>query len=230
MHDAMGAIVNAPGYPLLTHYRVDFEKYDLTYLEAAWHEESRMLWVVRDSGTHLIPLGVHPRLTEQASAVFAMSGAQDYFLLSNKGIRRIDLAHAKGEVSRFHWRLDRDGGIFKGGQRLADIGDVQTCVERVPLPKDADNAPLRFRESQVYDVRLLPRVAASELSLGDMIGLRINSECAAIEAGGSLLIPTRRVRLGETDLSLLMDRERAKLSRAESGPRPSPVAALDLFP
>lgn len=230
MHGAMGDIVNAPGYPLLTHYRVDFEKHDLAYLEAAWHDDARMLWVVRDSGTHLIPLGVHPRMAREAAAVFGMAGAQDYFLLSNRGVAPIDLARAKQEVASLQWSIGKDGRIFKGARHLADVVDIATRIDRIPMPGNPPGSPPRFRESQAYDVRLWPRADPSKLSLGDLIGLRIIAECAAIESGGSLMVPTRAVRLGAADLGLLMDRARAKLHRLPPASARPAAQSLDFSP
>ena len=217
MHAAMAQIVDKPGYPLLKHYRSDFEELDLTYLENAWHEEARMLWVVRKNGTHLIPLGVHPKMEVGARAVFQMEGEKEFYLLSNKGISQVGQARAEQEVSRLQWRYEKDGGIFKGHLRLADVVEVTTGVERTPMPKEdgeAENAALRFKTEPVYDVKLKLRVASSELSLGDLIGIRIHAECAASAHGGDLMIATRNVQLGEIDLGKLMDKSRAKWLQA----------------
>lgn len=92
---AMQAIVEAPGYQLLQHYKDDFYKLDKEKLERGWTAKSRAIWVVTPNGTHLTWIGQHRNQAQWVQATVNCGYKNiDIFLLSAKGIKRLNTQQA----------------------------------------------------------------------------------------------------------------------------------------
>lgn len=73
--DAMRAIVEKPD-ARLRHYTVDFYEHDRAYLQRTY-ATGMYGWVIRDSGTHLVQLGRHPRMNEELDAALHTGPSRD---------------------------------------------------------------------------------------------------------------------------------------------------------
>lgn len=117
----MREVVEAPGYHLLQHYKQDFYKYDRQQLLETYTPEMTYLWVVREMGTHLFPLYIDPRVTNEAKAALCIqSGAQELYLLGPNGLKRIDRSRALDELDRFDYKVTSNS-VMKMGRVMATI-------------------------------------------------------------------------------------------------------------
>lgn len=206
LHEQMAKCVDGPDSRLKYH-RDDFETLDLRYLENTWHPGARMLWVVRESGTHIVPLGIHSKMSEEGLAILDMADSEDapkeLYLLSLRGVTRLTDSQARSELAKIDWSLDRNGRIFHKEVAIADIVDVVDVVV-----EGEDNA--------LYaDVDLFPIFDVEELSIGELVALRIFAECAAIAVAQSLFVQTRFARLGENDIDTMLEGMRAEWIASE---------------
>jgi hypothetical protein len=126
MHQKMGAILKKPGFSLLTSYKDDFEVLDREILNAEWHAQSRALWIVREMGTDLVSLGVHPKICEWGKARLESDERQALFLLTQSGVKEIDRAQARAELGRYEWSIDPHGLISCKGAGIAHLVDMPT--------------------------------------------------------------------------------------------------------
>ena len=124
--EAMTAILEAPGYPLLTFYKTDFAA-DKLLIKSDWHPAMRMLWIVRESGTHLDTLGVHPRQNEALRVVIDHNQYNktidqvDCFLITAHGVSKITAERALTELKRLDY-LVQDGKVMDAsGIELASL-------------------------------------------------------------------------------------------------------------
>ena len=111
----MRAIVEAPGYPLLTDYRQDFYTYDKAVIEREWHGHARFLWVVRQYGTELVPLGAHPGQVDYGLAALGQARRNTdakIYLITAAGLEEVDRARAEAEVHRVDYTIKADMVAF----------------------------------------------------------------------------------------------------------------------
>lgn len=195
MHAKMARIVNAPGYPLLKDYRRDFEVLDLDILRAQWHGEGRALWIVREMGTDIVNLGVHPKSSEHGKAVLGMGGAKQCYLLTPRRITQIDQARAAGELKSFEWSIDQ-GRISRKGQPVADLIELRTAYAQDP------------KSRIVADIRLEPLRPVEKLSHPEIMGLFEFVRCEAINQSQSLFCVPRSVTLDGRDMFGILDQKR----------------------
>lgn len=204
MHEAMAKIVDAPGYPLLKSYRKDFEVYDRQLLEASWHREGRALWVVREMGTHLINLGVHPKSSEEGRCLLGGGDRKaEYYLLTPKRVARIDAVRADTELKTFSWSM-RDDVICRAGEPIAFIqsfsaGHVQDPKSRL-----------------VADAKLSALKDPSRLTHAESAGLLQFLQAESVERAQSLFCALRSATYGGVDLYALHEQRRAEWLRDEA--------------
>jgi hypothetical protein len=168
--EAMKAIVEAPGCRL-KHYTVDFYKYDRQYL-ANTRAIGRYVWILRDSGTHLIRVGVHARACTEIDAAFSCgSDAFDVYLIDmdRVSIQPITEARARGLGNQLQY-VTKDGTVSKAGLALAWM--------RVDFTPWSDG---RAPQGIVKITRV-----AQNLSKGDLIALVQIAQCEVIERSQSL--------------------------------------------
>lgn len=125
--EAMRAIVEAPGFTRLTHYKQDFYEYDKNHLEHWWHPEAQAIWIVRECGTHLNFIGSHQRAIEQVEASLGITGADDFVShVTSKGIRKVTKDQALW-IGRQLVYSSRNGALLLRGK---PIGTVHVETER----------------------------------------------------------------------------------------------------
>ncbi len=123
---AMSAILDAPGYPLLKFYKFDFANNKLQ-IQSEWHPAMRMLWIVRECGTHLGTMGVHARGNEELRVVidnFKYNEALnllDCFLITGQGVSKVTADYALNELKRLDY-VTRDEKVMDAtGVELASF-------------------------------------------------------------------------------------------------------------
>lgn len=193
MFDKMAAVVSAPNYPLLKHHRRDFEVHDKQFLDNAWSPDSKMLWIVRESGTTLTALGMCKEVSDWGRAAIDAGGDMEFHLADQRGLSRISKDKALSELGIYQWR-NLSGRICKGTRALADLADIN--LQRV--------------DNRLWAETKLASVTKPEaLTLGDAIGLLQMSELAAISKAGTFFCQTKSVLLDGQDLHALVDAKRA---------------------
>ncbi|MDZ4123650.1 MAG: hypothetical protein U1E02_05660 [Hydrogenophaga sp.] len=164
LFERMREVVEAPGYHLLRHYKQDFYKYDRQQLVDSFTPDMSYLWVVREMGTHLFPLYIDPRITNEAHAALSLqSSAQDIFIVGPNGLKKIELQRALDELKHYDYKVGLQG-VFKMGRLLAEI-DV-----KVVWTDSRQKGEVEYR-SELPIVALTPRdrIALQRIALGQVI-------------------------------------------------------------
>lgn len=189
MFDAMKAIVDSPDCRL-QHYRDDFFKCDRGYL-ARTHATGRYVWVLRNSGTHLIQIGAHERNYEELDAALHAGGnACDIYLIDSArvSVTKIDAAKAREIGKRLDY-VTRNGVVSKDGRAIA-------CIEITLTPWSHGKPPQGIVRMTSTD---------AQLSKGDLIALRQIAEWEVIGRTQSLFTRTQTSTLDGTEISDLID-------------------------
>ena len=191
LFERMREVVEAPGYQLLQHYKQDFYKYDRQHLVESFTPDMTYLWVVREMGTHLFPLYIDPRITNEAHAALSMqSSAQDIFIVGPKGLKKIELQRALDELKHYDYKVVLQG-VFKMGRLLAQI-DV-----RVVWEQSRQKGECEYR-SELPIASLTPRdrVALQRIALGQVINKSdsLFTPCKVMTFNGISLVPDTRAQ------------------------------------
>lgn len=159
----MCKVVEAPGYPLLQHYKQDLYKYDRQQLLETYTPEMTYLWVVREMGTHLFPLYIDPRVTNEAkAALHIQSGGQELYLLGPNGLKRIDRSRALDELDRFDYKVTSNS-VMKMGRVMATI-DTRLVWDKSRLHGEvAYDSQLPFISLTARDRVALLRIALEQV-------------------------------------------------------------------
>jgi len=185
--DAMRQIVEAPGYPYLQHYKVDFEKYDREILQAQWAPGNRWLWVVRTMGTHLGRLGVHPKLNEMLEAALDSESAKAVYLVEGTSVKEITESKARDLLKQFDYRV-QNGVVHRGHGTDSGIASFTVTLH----PWRGDQRP----HGTVSFVGKL----ADKLTLGDLVALAQIAGAEVVRESQSLLMPVKAVTYNDEDL------------------------------
>ena len=118
--NAMKAVIEAEGYQYLKHYRQDFYEIDRDYLVQTYTRQARYLWVVRESGTHLVNLGVHPKMSEAVEAVFSLTSDLETYIVEDDFVRNVSMKHARQALSEFRYGV-KDDLVSLDGMPLARL-------------------------------------------------------------------------------------------------------------
>lgn len=78
--EAMRSVIEGPD-ARLKHYKVDFYEHDHAYLQRTY-ATGLYGWVIRESGTHLVQLGRHPRMNEELDAALKTGPSRNGTYLS----------------------------------------------------------------------------------------------------------------------------------------------------
>ena len=206
-------IVSAPDC-VLQHYRQDFFKFDFEYLERTIAPGVQYLWILRDNGTHLVRLGVHPRMNSELEAVFELNAfnrlqvyhicvGQDLSAPASAVIRRctkrpVDL------LSRYDYTVDDNGTVRGPGGVLASA--------LISGPRWGDGG---FH----VDVAFTAHRPSNLQGLADLIALGQIAGCLATEISGSLFTKNGVITLDGADLYADIDQARSDLAnRIASAP------------
>lgn len=191
----MREVVEAPGYHLLQHYKQDFYKYDRQQLLETYTPEMTYLWVVREMGTHLFPLYIDPRVTNEAKAALCIQpGAQELYLLGPNGLKRIDRSRALDELDRFDYKVTSNS-VMKMGRVMATIDT------RLVWNKSRLHGEVAY-DSQLPIISLTARdrVALLRIALGQVISQSdsLFTPCKVVTFNRINLIPEMRAQEEES--------------------------------
>ena len=181
--EAMREVVEAPGYPYLNHYKVDFYKYDFDHIMRTYTTGVRYLWVVRDCGTHLLNLGVHAKMTEEIKAVFSLFSECAIYIVDKDKVKEITLEHAKFEIERSDYQL-KNGVVYSRGTILATL--------KVKM------LPQRYCQEREYGVDYSSM--ARYLTAKDLLALLQIARCEVVEKAQTFFAKSGPVTLDGHDL------------------------------
>lgn len=185
--DAMRKIVEAPGYPYLQHYKVDFEKYDREILQAQWAPGNRYLWVVRTMGTHLGRLGVHPKLDEMLIAALDTESQKAIYLVEGTSVKEVTLAKARDLLKHLDYRVV-GGVVHRGHGEASGIASFKVTLH----PWRGDERP--------YGSVGFSGKPADQLTLGDLVALAQIASAEVVREAQSLMMPVKAVTYNDEDL------------------------------
>lgn len=99
----MKSIVEQPGSPFLQSYKNDFYTHDHEVISKDLHPGRRFIWVLGPNGTHLTPIGIHPKQNEWALATIhngltATAAGVAIYLITTNGVTELTPARAKQEI------------------------------------------------------------------------------------------------------------------------------------
>ncbi|MCX4150011.1 MULTISPECIES: hypothetical protein [Paraburkholderia] len=188
--DAMRGIVEKPD-ARLKHYTVDFYEHDRAYLQRTY-ATGQYGWVVRESGTHLVQLGRHPRMNEELDAALRVGPSRDCYLIDARAGTVMEVTEAKlrEEMSRFTY-VTGTHVVGKNGRTIAMMDVSMSPWAHANPPQGI----VRFRSLDVplthEDLVALAQIGASEV----------------IRVSHSLLTGTQTLELdGENLLDLIEQR------------------------
>lgn len=113
--EAMAAFL-ASAKELLVSYRDDFFVSDRRILKNTWFPGVRYLWYVREAGTSLALLGIHPKLTDQAQAIVeACEGTKHaIFLVEGGRLKAVTRERALSLIGECKASYDDNRVVYKG--------------------------------------------------------------------------------------------------------------------
>lgn len=191
-------IVEAPGC-ILQSYKQDFYKHDVAYIQRTIAPLTRYIFIMRESGTHLVRLGVHHKMHEEAQAAVNVGSRYDAYLITVSDpddaakIERLDKAGIARHLAHYDFTV-KDGHVFRKGTKLAQVL-VSTSYR---------DDPKAFVDYFMAEKTGRPR------ELADLVALGLIAECEAIVAAQSFWIRVGKARIDELDLYDLIESERAK--------------------
>lgn len=130
--EQMRAIVEADDC-LLRGFKQDFYQFDLLHLTKTGTVGGRYVWVIRENGTHLASLSLHPKLTEFVECALDMKEALQVFEITlqkdgSATIKSISIEKARGLLRHQHYEFE--GRHIKRGGRLIALVDIETLYNR----------------------------------------------------------------------------------------------------
>ncbi|RQQ77927.1 hypothetical protein DF134_36355 [Burkholderia stagnalis] len=183
----MSRIIDGPDNRL-QHYRQDFFTHDRAYLERTL-ASGTYGWVVRQSGTHLVQLGRHPKMHEELAAALELTHDLDCYLVdaTRASVTRVSSARLREQLGQLQYTV-AGAGVRRGESRIASI-DVQLT-------------PWSHGESPKGVVGF--ESADATLSLDDLVALAQIAQCEVIGKSQSLFTGTRSISLDGKDLHELI--------------------------
>lgn len=126
-YDRMKAIIESPDC-VLSGYEVDFYDFDRLHLESTGTVGGRYVWVVRQNGTHLASIGLHPKMTEFVDCALDMKEPLQVYELTlladgDALIKSITVAKAKELIKQSSF--DFNGRHVKQKGQLIALVDVE---------------------------------------------------------------------------------------------------------
>lgn len=191
---AMRSVIESPGYPYLKHYQQDFYEHDRRFMERNYTSEASYLWIVRECGTHLIPLGVHAKMCDEGCAAMSMSGPSDLFLVKRGQIKKLVRDEALRLLRDFRYRIE-GGSVIDARGFLASFSISMSAWSAGPVKGT---------------VRYHTGASTRSLSFGEWIALAQIAECEVIRSSQSLFTPTETILLDGADLRELIAQHRAE--------------------
>lgn len=182
--EAMVDVVSQPGCSYLTSYKQDLYKYDFEKLMTTHTLGTRYLWIVREMGTHLITLGVHPKLNEEIDAVLSLHRDCVIFLVQDAQLKEISRERAAMEAKRFDYTV-KNGFVYNASGPLASV-----YVRPVPRYCNGERAYGVYLE-MCPDALLQPK---------DVMALVQIAQCETIKTAHSFFVKINEILLNEHDI------------------------------
>jgi hypothetical protein len=194
----MVAIVEQPGYPLLTHYKVDFYTYDRDEILREASPGARFLWVIRESGTHLQRIGVHNQSNEAAMAGIHAGKTSsklgcELYLIEGDGLKKVNEVQAIAAMKRMEFTIRGNDVIDSKGQIVASMD-----VEAYRKPIDANNYTN-------VNFQLNSNRSVSELKYAVVAALRTIAIDESVSRCQSLFVRVESITIDGQDISDAMD-------------------------
>ena len=125
MYEAMRSIIEAPGYPFLTHYKDDFYKLDRAYILSTYTPNMPYFWVVRETGTDLVMAGLsqHHHDTIDA-AIHCCGGNCEMYFIQNGKLRRMTKETMREALKKYSYAL-QDSVIYADSKAIGSVHDIQ---------------------------------------------------------------------------------------------------------
>jgi hypothetical protein len=177
LFEKMRAVVEAPGYPLLQHYKQDFYQHDRKTLRETYAPGMSYLWVVRSHGTDLEPLHIDPRDSERALVALKYDDEARCYVVSEAGVREVSRQQAKDRLAKFDYEV-RNGFVMKNGNVNLGFVEVQSVLGR-----GQRKVTVHFHSS----------TARASLTERDLVALRRIAVGQAIMQSQSLFVPCMEV-------------------------------------
>ncbi len=182
---AMCAIVEAPGYPLLKHYKDDLYTIDRELLASNWCEASRAIWVVTPNGTHLSFVGHHARQIDDVKAMIYCGYSQiEIYRLHARGIQRITAEQALEDAKKLDFQLKVNEVTDALGNTIAHMSSSQ----------------IGFMHNTKKRVHFEPGIAFTG-SHSQLLALRIIANQASIVEARSLFVAVDFITVGDAILT-----------------------------
>lgn len=181
--DAMRRVIEAPN-SRLEHYRDDFYKHDRAYLERSC-ALGMYGWIVRQSGTHLVHLGRHPKMHEELEAALDMTSSLDCYLVDTKRacVTPVCAEQLREQMTRLQYSVT-NANVYRGETRIASIDVGLTPWSHGESPKGV----VCFGSAGV------------PFSLDDRVALVQIAECEVVLKSHSLFTGTQSITLDGADL------------------------------
>lgn len=202
--EQMRAIIEGPN-SILKHYKDDFYVIDKEILEKSVAPDTRFMWIVRECGTHLIPLGVHRKMHEELEAVLTThsGNARQTFIIevgnpANPAVIK-PVSDAMSFLKRYDYSVD--GFVVRG--------------KNGPLVDYRVSVPCWSERSEGVTIEFAKANDSVPLSLRDLIALSRIAGCEAIEATHSLFVKVGAVTLDKQDLFEVIEAKRIADKAAE---------------
>lgn len=180
----------------LTAFADDFYKTDRASLEADWTPKGRFLWMLREHGTFMVKLGVHPMLGEGIEASIELGLDSQLYLVDGYNVKAVSVTEARTLLTS-HEYVCANKSVLHRGLLLAKFNVV--------IHSDGFSQPFG-------EVSFDPRIEPSMISLENLIALRNIAACETVQASQSLFVPARRITLGGEDLNQMIDDMRRRCS------------------
>lgn len=196
----MKAVIEQPSYPFLTHYRDDFYKHDRRYLEATDAPGSRYIWVVRETGTHLVKIGVHPGMHEEITAAMATCGPErrEVYLVSDAGVTKLSDAKTKTLLQSYQYTV-QGSMVFKEKRHLATLDVSVSRWSQGSQP----TGTVHITGVQPY------------LSLETLVSLCQIGEREVIRKAGTLFVGTETITLDGQPLREMIGQQQAAMHHVQ---------------
>lgn len=182
--DAMRRVIEAPN-SRLEHYQKDFYTFDRAYLERTC-AGGMYGWIVRQSGTHLVQLGRHPKMHEELEAVLEATTSLDCYFVDTRraSVTPVSTAQLREALSRLQYTVT-NANVYRGETRIASIDVGLTPWSHGEPPRGI----VRYRSA-----------GGEPLSLDDRVALVQIAECEVVRKSHSLFTGTQTVTLDGEDL------------------------------
>lgn len=201
--EMMKSIVETPGFRFLKEYKRDFYTYDKEYLYNTMTPHARYLWVVREMGSHLIRLKVHPKMCEEGCAVLNADRDVQCYIVMPRLVRPVTREAAMQELATMSYAVLRDGELTHVRKGMRHLATARFTCHRPPCK---------------------PREWAADLSVGisgaagldddDIVAIRQILECDVISREQSLFVRMPKISVHGEDLIEIIERRLKKYRSA----------------